>query len=498
MGDNKCKNENNILELAKSVIKDTITKDTNQINDIFSYTFNESYSTATENYKRINHKFTSYGSNTSDSNSSSGRGSNVSNILARIAAFIVAAILFIWLLFYYFMIAIWSYLENNLLYKFINIELFRTIDNYEHYYKKFILLSDGLIDLKKKGKEGAIKNIIDNRIEKILQDRLNGYLKDIGKIDKKYIEDRERKGREKKEDKERELKQNIADENNKQSADNTATIASNGVLGRVAAATITAGAKGAKGGVAAGVAAVAVFFGRWSDTIAGFFILILCIVLIILVIYEVYSPSEIIDKAISEKIEEKRNKYSIKYKNYTDNTFFASLSRIPEQFQLLFDEIQFLYQSFVKRLVFFTTFSSEFINDARNYTSYPIELPREEIGGIYDNIYTFDYDFIKGLGDTTDDGIYNKGSKGNSILLIKPMDLEDHAKEIYGQTANLSKLNTSLDLEQDGSKYKYKIKCTETADAKSSIFNNNCTIKDIDNICGPEKQEEDDDYSKIQ
>jgi hypothetical protein len=83
--------------------------------------------------------------------------------------------------------AIRSYLENNLFYKIINIELFRTIDNYEHYYKKFILLSDGLIDLKKKGKEGAIKNIIDNRIEKILQDRLNGYLKDIGKIDKEYI-----------------------------------------------------------------------------------------------------------------------------------------------------------------------------------------------------------------------------------------------------------------------------------------------------------------------
>jgi len=493
MGDNKCKNENNILELAKSVIKDTITKDTNPIKDIFSYTFNESYSTA----KKYNHDFTSYVSNASDSNSSSSSSGSVSNILAQIFAFIVAAIIFIGLLFYYFIIAIWSYLENNLLYKFINIELFRTIDNYEHYYKKFILLSDGLIDLKKKGKEGAIKNIIDNRIEKILQDRLNGYLKDIGKIDKEYIEDRERKGREKKEDKERELKQNIADENNRQSADNTATTAANNFLTRVTAATITAAAKGGKGGLMAGVAAVATFFGRWSDTIAGFFILILCIVLIILVIYEVYSPSEIIDKAISEKIEEKRNKYSIKYKNYTDNTFFASLSRIPEQFQLLFDEIQFLYQSFVKRIVFFKTFSSEFINDARNYTSYPIELSREEIGGIYDNIYTFDYDFIKGLGDTTDDGIYNKGSKGNSILLIKPMDLKDHAKEIYGQTANLSKLNTSLDLEQDGSKYKYKIKCTETTDAKSSIFNNNCTIKDIDNICGLEKQE-DDDYSKIQ
>jgi hypothetical protein len=57
MGDNKCKNENNILELAKSVIKDTITKDTNPIIDIFSYTFKESLSTATENY---NQKITSH------------------------------------------------------------------------------------------------------------------------------------------------------------------------------------------------------------------------------------------------------------------------------------------------------------------------------------------------------------------------------------------------------------------------------------------------------
>jgi hypothetical protein len=492
MGDNKCKNENTILDLAKSVIKDTITKDTNPIKDIFSYTFKESYSTAT----KYNHKFTSYISNASDSNSSNSSSGSVRNILAQISAFIVAAIIFIGLLFNYFIKAIFSYLENNLLYKFINIKLFRTIDNYERYYNKFILLSDGLIDLKKKGEESVIKNIIDNRIEKILQDRLNGYLKDIGKIDKEYIEDRERKGREKKEDKERELKQNIADENNRQSADNTATTAANNFLTRVTAATITAAAKGGKGGLMAGVATLATFFGRWSDTIAGFFILILCIVLIILVIYEVYSPSEIIDKAISEKIEEKRNKYSIKYKNYTDNTFFASLSRIPEKFQLLFDEIQFLYQSFVKRIVFFKTFSSEFINDARNYTSYPIELSREEIGGIHDNIYTFDYDFIKELGDSTDDGIYNKGSKGNSILLIKPMDLEYHAKEIYGQAANLSKLNTDLVLEQDGSNYKYKIQCVGTE--ANNIFSSNCAIKDIDNICGPEKQEQEDDYSKIQ
>jgi hypothetical protein len=175
MGDNKCKNENKILELAKSVIKDTITKEdtTNQIKDIFSYTFNKSYSTAT----KYNHVFTSYGSKASDSNSSSGSSGSASNILARIFAFIVAAILFIGLLFYNFIIAIWSYLENNPLYKFINIELFRTIDNHKHYYGKFILLSDGLIDLKKSKEEGGIKNIIDNRIEKILQDQLNGYLK---------------------------------------------------------------------------------------------------------------------------------------------------------------------------------------------------------------------------------------------------------------------------------------------------------------------------------
>lgn len=476
MGDNKCKNESEILRLAESVINDTRTKDTNPIKDIFSYTFNESYSKANKTYSFFNPS--------SNANGSSGGG----NIVTKILGFIVAAIMFIILLFIYFIMAIWSYLNNNLLYKIINIELFRTIDNHKHYYRKFILLSDGLIDLKKSKEEGGIKNIIDNRIEKILQDRLNSYLKDIGKIDKEYIEDRVRKNREKKEDREFQQRQNIADENNIQSSNNANTAANGAIASRGIAAAIKAGAK-------SGAAIAVVLFKNWSDTFAGFVIVTLCIILIILVIFEIYAPSEIIDKRISEKIDEKRKEY----KKYSDNTLFASLSRIPEQFQLLFDEIQYLYQSFVKRVVFFKDFSSEFISDARNYSSYPIELSREDAanGGIYDNIYTFDYEFIKGIGDSTIDSNYNKGSQGNAILLIKPMDLKDHAKEIYGQTANLSKLNTSLDLEQDGSNYKYKIKCTGT-DADKNIFSSNCTIADIEGICGPEKQEGEDDYSKIQ
>jgi hypothetical protein len=475
MGDNKCKNESEILRLAKSVINDTRTKDTNPIKDIFSYTFNESYSNAKEYYSK------NYPSINSSSNSS---------IFAKISGIIVFAIIFIGFLIYNFIMAIWSYLENNLFYKIINIELFRTIDNHKHYYGKFILLSDGLIDLKKSKEEGGIKNIIDNRIEKILQDRLNSYLKDIGKIDKEYIEDRERIGRQKKEDREFQQRQNIADENNIQSSNNANATANGEVASRTISASIRAGAKG--------VAGLAVFFKNWSDTFTGFVIVTLCIILIILVIFEIYAPSEIIDKRISEKIDEKRKEY----KKYSDNTLFASLSRIPEQFQLLFDEIQYLYQSFVKRVVFFKDFSSEFISDARNYSLYPIELSREDAanGGIYDNIYTFDYEFIKGIGDNTVNSKYSKGSQGNAILLIKPMDLKDHAKEIYGQTAdlsNLSKLNTSLDLEQDGSNYKYKIKCTGT-DADKNIFSSNCTIADIEGICGPEKQEGEDDYSKIQ
>ena len=484
MGDNKCKNEREILRLAESVINDTRTKDTNPIKDIFSYTFKESYSDAKNGYFSTKERI------------SGDRKSG--NPFIWICAFIVAFFIFIISLFIYFIMAIWSYLNNNLLYKIIDIELFRTIDNFKHYYKKFILLSDGLIDLKKSKEEGGIKNIIDNRIEKILQDRLNGYLKDIGKIDKEYIEDRERIGRQKKEDREFQQRQNIADENNKQSADNTATDGVNKFNTALTVELIRTTSKGAKGAGGGLLAAASILFSRWTDTIAGLFILIVCIILIIYFIFEIYAPSEFIDNSISEKIIEKRNKYYGNYKEYKDNTLFASLSRIPEQFQLLFDEIQYLYQSFVKRVVFFKDFSSEIISDARNYSSYPIELSREDAanGGIYDNIYTFDYEFIKEIGDSTVNSIYSKGSQGNAILLIKPMDLQDHAKEIYGQTA-LSKFNASLDLEQDGSNYKYKINCAGTG-ADKNIFSSNCTIADIEGICGPEKQEGEDDYSKIQ
>ncbi len=183
MADNKCKNEKDILSLAKSVVDDTIKKETNPIKDIFSYTFKESFNKA----KKYSNIVVNY-------NSSSSSGG--SSILIKILAGIVAVIIFIGYLIYYFIKAVLSYLENNLVYKFINIDFFQIIDDHERYYNKFILLSDGLIDLKKNNKEGEIKNIIENRIEKILQDQLNGYLKDIGKIDKEYIEDRERKGRE--------------------------------------------------------------------------------------------------------------------------------------------------------------------------------------------------------------------------------------------------------------------------------------------------------------
>lgn len=144
MGDNKCKNETEILRLAESVINDTRTKDTNPIKDIFSYTFNESYSKA--------NKYYSFNPSSND-NGSGGSG----NIVTKIFGNIVFAIMFIGFLIYYFIMAIWSYLENNLFYKIINIELFRTIDNHKNYYKKFILLSDGLIDLKKARKKVVLK-----------------------------------------------------------------------------------------------------------------------------------------------------------------------------------------------------------------------------------------------------------------------------------------------------------------------------------------------------
>jgi len=463
MGDNKCKNENDILRLAESVINDTITKDTNPIKDIFSYTFKKSYYKTSETYNLIN---------SSIINSDKKSGSNF-EIIVAICAFIVSAILYIIFLFYYFIQAIWYYLEYNLLYKIINIELFRTIDDHKQYYSKFILLSDGLIDLKSND-EGDIKNIIDYRIEKILQDRLNGYLKDIGKIDIEYREDRERKGREKK----------IDNENNQHLFQEGINTLTNGSANIIVVAIKT---------LPQFLYPVIIFFKNWSDTIAGFFIVTACIILIILFIFEIYAPPEI-DKKISEKFNDKMKKYN----DNNDYTLFASLSRIPLQFELLFDEIQVLYQSFVKRVVFFKDFSSEFISDARNYSSYPFELSREDAdnGGIYDNIYTFDYNFIINNGIYNDD-IKESQLQGKAILLIRPMELKDHVKEIYGQTANLSKLNTSLVLEQDGSNYKYTIKCTG-ADADKNIFSSNCTIADIEGICGPEKQKGEDGYSKIQ
>jgi Na+-transporting methylmalonyl-CoA/oxaloacetate decarboxylase gamma subunit len=278
----------------------------------------------------------------------------------------------------------------------------------------------------------------------------------------------------------------IADQTNKTAGQNATT----GALAQIIAASIKAGSKSAATGLFATLLA---FFGRWSEVFAGVVIVLVCIILIILFITGIYKPLEDIDKRIVDQIEEKKKKFNIN----KDDTLLSSLSQISLQFELLFEKIQNAYKSFLEKLEFFKTFSNELISDARNYSLYPIESERESNDGICDNIYTFDYNFIMNIENDIPEIYKGKGGANKVILLIKPTELQEHAKEIYGPEANdeVTYLNAKLDLDLDADKnYKYKLSC-ENPDNPANIFDATCKVNDIE--CTGDQPDVSNDYDGI-
>ena len=381
--------------------------------------------------------------------------------------------------------AIFNYLRNNTIYQFMNIILFdKNID--DTYYPYFLLLQDALKKIKKDNEESKIEVIRDN-IKKILKDNLEGYLINVGTYYKKYEKEKQIRLLADQESKRLDNAVDIADQTNKTAGQNATT----GALAQIIAASIKAGSKSAATGFFATLLA---FFGRWSEVFAGVVIVLVCIILIILFITGIYKPLEDIDKRIVDQIEEKKKKFNIN----KDDTLLSSLSQISLQFELLFEKIQNAYKSFLEKLEFFKTFSNELISDARNYSLYPIETERESNDGICDNIYTFDYDFIMNIENNDIPEFYEgKGGANKVILLIKPMELKDHATKIYGPKANneVTYLNAELVLDLDADKnYKYKISCVNS-DNTSNIFDATCKVNDIE--CDSDQPDVSNDYDGI-
>jgi hypothetical protein len=150
------------------------------------------------------------------------------------------------------------------------------------------------------------------------------------------------------------------------------------------------------------------WFGKWTRPFAGFMILLIIIGIIVLSVYFTYETDDVdLDRGGNFSdldtggIGSNNNNNNRKRFTYDENTnIFDALYRLPGEIYSFTNDFTIFYNEILKRITFFTNFSSEIMNDARNFGEDSIEYSRTDninSEGINDNIYTFDAEYIKGL-----------------------------------------------------------------------------------------------------
>ena len=228
-----------------------------------------------------------------------------------------------------------------------------------------------------------------------------------------------------------------------------------------------------------------IFMKKWSKPAAGFIILIIIIVIIIVLVSNTYDTSVDINNELSQ---ENGGSNRDRFK-YDDNTnIFDALGRLPGEIYSFTNDFSIFYNDILKRINFFANFSSEIMNDARNFTEEPIEELRTNINNDdkkykIDNIYTFDAKYIndliikKPLEQQEQFKILKLSSVADKDLLqkvvhlIKPYDIRKYI--------NIGDEHIKLDTENINGDIKYKISCGEK-DQTQTFFDKSCKIIPID------------------
>ena len=181
--------------------------------------------------------------------------------------------------------------------------------------------------------------------------------------------------------------------------------------------------------------------------------------------------------------------------NNTD--IISVLQRLPQNIYSFFDKLSKAYSRFSK----YANSSSDFLNSLSDTTPITYDRPKQDkanSAGLYDNIYTFDYNYIdaiKGTTQTTIDEpvdapvlvkttyVYNIKRPNN-----KRPDKVGNSKisEYYGiqHDYTFDKGGTNKD------EYIYAPKC-----GTNNYVYDDCTVKILD--CGTAKAEDTSDYNKI-
>jgi hypothetical protein len=254
------------------------------------------------------------------------------------------------------------------------------------------------------------------------------------------------------------------------------------------------------------IQAAVAWFGKWTRPFAGFMILLIILGIIIFVMYDSY---EIDDPDLDRNSELSglsggsggSNKKRFTYDENTN--IFDALYRLPGEIYSFINDFTIFYNEFLKRITFFMNFSSEIMNDARNFAEDSIEYSRTDninSEGINDNIYTYDASYIKSLIDKNnsheimnDDLVKNINANvaklsDKVVHLIKPKDIADYT--------NTAVNGLSVNIVNIGGDSEYKIKC------EGEFFDNSCKIKQFkaDNVLGCKNIDntpKDNDYNNI-
>lgn len=249
------------------------------------------------------------------------------------------------------------------------------------------------------------------------------------------------------------------------------------------------------------------WFGKWTRPFAGFMILLFIIGIIVLSVYFTYETDDVdLDRGGGDfsgldtgGIGGNNNRKRFTYDENTN--IFDALYRLPGEIYSFTNDFTIFYNEILKRITFFMNFSSEIMNDARNFGEDAIEYSRTDninSEGINDNIYTFDALYIKDLlnkkaTDAIKTNDLYKYIMANSIdkkvvHLIKPKEIDVYTKQkIDGLKVNIENING------DG---EYKIKCD------GEFFDKSCKIKQfkadkIDSCNNIDKTPKDTDYNNI-
>ena len=250
------------------------------------------------------------------------------------------------------------------------------------------------------------------------------------------------------------------------------------------------------------------WFGKWTRPFAGFMILLFIIGIIVLSVYFTYETDDVdLDRGGGDfsgldtgGIGGNNNRKRFTYDENTN--IFDALYRLPGEIYSFTNDFTIFYNEILKRITFFMNFSSEIMNDARNFGEDAIEYSRTDninSEGINDNIYTFDASYIKELLNKKATNAIKtndlfKYIMANSIdkkvvHLIKPNDNIDvyTNQKIDGLKVNIENING------DG---EYKIKCD------GDFFDKSCKIKqlkgdEIESCKNIDKTPKDTDYNNI-